>query len=542
MSDLMLPEIDEPEDRNARFKYLLMKADVRINPAALNALVELADNFADLCRKRPAKQGWNRKDLEQHLALRGLDGNALPKIMELFIQRVGDETLESWTDEPGITLNTITDKINSPYFKEKAGFLVQDFVRDLITSADLAITAESKIAVYNKGVYTDADWLLLWQTQQMLGNAWKSEHHNEAMRVLKPLLRAKDLVIPNWAPQPVLNVLNGMLDLRTLELRPHSPTYLSNNQVNIVWDPNATATYYHEWLTSCAGDQIDDLEEVVSQMLDQSKTPSKALLLHGASRTGKSTFLNLAKNMAGAENTSAVTLHQLGDDRFAAANLHGKILNVAADISAADVEDIAAFKMLLGDDLIHANRKYGDQFSFTNRAMLAFSCNQIPRVSEGSMAYVARMKPFTFDNTFIGDEDTNVPTRLAAEMPGILVRWAKAWQRRYERGGKFADTDAKVLTNFAASSDRVASFFSEACDKTTDGTWLPTGKVLEVFLEWIKENAGKPMGKQQFNQRMTHLAEPKWRTRGDNATIEGWRVRLRPRDEYLVMPEKHPFS
>jgi putative DNA primase/helicase len=95
---------------------------------------------------------------------------------------------------------------------------------------------------------------------------------------------------------------------------------------------------------------LDDLEETMATMLDQSRTPPKAALLHGPSRSGKSTFLRLMTAIAGHENTSAVSLHQLSEDRFASANLYGKILNVAADISADHVRDLSLWKMLTGED------------------------------------------------------------------------------------------------------------------------------------------------------------------------------------------------
>jgi putative DNA primase/helicase len=45
---------------------------------------------------------------------------------------------------------------------------------------------------------------------------------------------------------------------------------------------------------------------------------------------------------------SAVTLHQLAENKFMGAELYGKMLNVAADLSAAHVADTSLFKMLSG--------------------------------------------------------------------------------------------------------------------------------------------------------------------------------------------------
>ena len=96
-------------------------------------------------------------------------------------------------------------------------------------------------------------------------------------------------------------------------------------------DPNATATTYEKWLQMVCPLQIEDLEEVAGTMLDPTRTPHKAAFLFGPSRSGKSTFLRLLQAIAGVENRTAVTLHTLSRDRFAAANVYGKMLTRRAD-------------------------------------------------------------------------------------------------------------------------------------------------------------------------------------------------------------------
>lgn len=537
MSSLDLPAIVEvPEeaeyDKNARFKYLMLQADPRIIPARLDSLVEVGDYFLAEVAKKPTKIGWVKKDLIKILETRGLAGNALPIITELMVKRAEDFTLESWTEAEPVALNTVIDKLTSPYFKDKAGFQVAEFVKDLMDSAHLAMNDEGRVCVYDEGVYSDAGWKLQWQTMSMLGNAWKSEYHNEAVKVLITLLYAKRRVLPDWTREPMLNLKNGMLDLRTGKLVPHDPKYLSSSQLAISWDAEAECPVYQDWLFRAVGEQMDALEEAVSQMLDQSCTPTKAVLLFGPSRSGKSTFLDLVKAVAGKDNTSAVTLHQLGKDRFAAANVYRKTLNVASDISAADVEDLSVFKMMTGMDLVHADRKYGQQFSFTNRALFAFSCNTVPRVSEGSRAYIARIVPIEFPKTFEGDEDTKLAAKLQAELPGILVRWAEAWKRRADRGG-FLKVDAAVAVKFASDSDKVASFAAVAVSGPSESHPVPTRPLYRAFLAWNKEQAGRQLGVQTFNQRLSNV--PGWRPwYNGNGSIRGWYVVQNHWSEYLL--------
>jgi putative DNA primase/helicase len=66
---------------------------------------------------------------------------------------------------------------------------------------------------------------------------------------------------------------------------------------------------------------------------------------------------------------------------------------------------VSVFKLMTGEDVVLANRKYGAQFTFTNRALFAFSANELPTIGEGSRAYSERIKPFRFDRSFAGRED-----------------------------------------------------------------------------------------------------------------------------------------
>ena len=122
-------------------------------------------------------------------------------------------------------------------------------------------------------------------------------------------------------------------------------------------------------------------------MLDPSRTPAKALLAYGPSRSGKSTFLRLLESIAGPDNRRR-SFHQLVESRFAAANVCGKMVNTSPELSAAHVEDMSIFKLMTGEDSITGDRKYGGQFTFTNRALFAFSADEMPTVGESSRAYV----------------------------------------------------------------------------------------------------------------------------------------------------------
>jgi P4 family phage/plasmid primase-like protien len=441
------------------------------------------------------------------------------------------------------------------FFDEGGGLLVRtlsDAIRDRMPAA---LTEEHKVALYRGGVYHIHGAAFAGAVADLLGERFRPGHRSAAEEFTAATLFNLDMYLPLYPDYQLLNVPNGMLDLATQTLKPHDPSYYSTNQVPISWDPDARCPAYEAWVEKCGVvDQIDDLEEATAAMLDPSRTPSKAVFLFGPSRSGKSTYLRLMQRVAGARNLAAVSLHQLTQNRFAAANVFGKILNCAADLSAAHVEDISIFKMMSGEDPIQADRKYGGQFAFTNRALFAFSANELPTVGESSRAYVERIKPFSFPISFAGREDPSIEAAMMLELPGILARWVRAWQRRTERGTAL-QTNPVVLREFETRSDRVRQWLDEHCviwGETPDGKTIRPGMTVpparatspralaQAFNDWAKDNHSHGMGQRKIIDRLATV-DGVYEVRVSPAKSRGFNVTVRPDDDGPFRPED-PFG
>jgi len=414
------------------------------------------------------------------------------------------------------------------FFDEDGSLLADKSATALLEEHPCALAADGTVAVYDAGRYVVEKDSLMTFVADMLGDRHRPIHTVTITQVVISKLMIERKRLTDRQRGGLLNVRNGMLDLMTGELHSHSPSYMSVAQLPVEWDPDATCPTYDRWLPQvCSAEQIEDLEEVTSTMLDPSRTPHKSLFLFGPSRSGKSTFLRIMRALAGIENTSGVTLHQLAEDRFSTANLYGKSLNVAADLSSRHVEDLSVWKMLTGEDLISANLKYGRMFTFTNQALFAFSANEPPTVSETSRAYFDRIKPVKFDHSFAGEEDPTLEeTIIERELAGVLARWRRAFVRLRERR-QFRPTNPAVQADFEVASDRVRLWVVEEMQvignyegdrPNLSGSKLPVpganlpaslatpnARLYELFTVWAKENGYSALGKQKFLRRLTSL-------------------------------------
>lgn len=399
-----------------------------------------------------------------------------------------------------------------PFIAENGALLVKRATEAVMDRSPAALTVEGKVALYQEGVFRMDALALLSSVVELLGDLYRKEWRKNIEETAVGLLYLSGTRLPERSTEPLLNVANGMLDLITGELKPHDPVYMSSAQIPIEWIPDAKAPTYEWWLNEVIPDQIEDLEEVASTMLDPSRTPSKALFAFGVSRSGKSTFIRLIQAIAGERNQSAVTLHALAENRFAAANVYGKILNASSDLSSAEVTDLSLFKMMTGDDLIMGEEKYATPFAFRNRALFAFCANELPTVGETSRAYLERIKPFRFGLTFAGREDPLIEVGMMNELPGILVRLVKAWQRFHARGG-YSPTLPEVREAFEVGSNRVRQWISDEMElaevagkNTVDTGKGTTGAELHrIFSTWTETQKAKPMGRKSFTAHLTSV-------------------------------------
>lgn len=378
--------------------------------------------------------------------------------------------------------------------------------------------------------------------------------------------------LPDRTPyKGFVNLRDGMLDLATLELHPHSPKYMSLRQLPVRWDPDATCLKYDQWLTDRVGDfQIGVIEEAISQFLDEGRAPSKALFAFGPNRTGKSTILRIAQTMVGGDTkVSGVSLQQLSGEGFAAAEVFGKGINMCPDMPSDYVSDLSVFKRVTGDDTITASKKYGVMMTFRANSLFLMSGNTLPTVSasEGT-SYLSRVVPAAFLKSYLGFENPNIEDELLEELPGILVRWARARQAHIAREFKWLPVHQAITNHFASESDRVARFISACCVvgvKTatkaakqaatgTDAaaamrrfgptvvnismqTWpsfpAPATKtnLFDAFQAWTTDEQGKGMSKSLFFKRLEQIPGARL-DRKDAGGKDVTNIAVRPQSEW----------
>ncbi|GAJ03978.1 unnamed protein product, partial [marine sediment metagenome] len=201
----------------------------------------------------------------------------------------------------------------------------------------------------------------------------------------------------------ILNLENGLYNIETGKLSPHTPEFLSTIRIPQAYDPQADCPRIRQFFREVLREEdIAVIEELFGYCLIPDYSIQKAFLLLGDGANGKSTLLEVLKHFIGTNNCTNISLQAIESQRFAVATLFGKLANIYADIPSTKVAHVGLFKMLTGGDAIGAEKKFKDGFSFNNTARLVYSTNKPPQIDEDTLAFWRRWIFINLPNKFDG--------------------------------------------------------------------------------------------------------------------------------------------
>lgn len=380
----------------------------------------------------------------------------------------------------------------------------QDHARQLAKAHSYAIGGQ-QLYTFDSGCYRPGERQVQQHVVELLGGAWSKRKADEIVSFLR-------IMSPELWPRPpleTLNVANGLLTVETRKLAPHDAAHLSPVQIAGRFDPDAGCPAIEAFLQSTIPDLIGLFFEIVGYLLTPDTRLQKAIMFNGPGGTGKSVAANLVRALLGAENVSSVALHQLEEDRFATADLYGRLANVFADLDARALRSSSIFKSATGGDVLRAERKHREPFTFTPYARMLFSANEAPPTSDNSDAFFDRwlIVPFHERHRGTSHQDVDLLSRLTTpeELSGLLNHALVALDRlRRQHGFTRVASSEKAGERFRIDADSAAGFCEERCALDREGR-VAKPELFAAYRAWCDANNRRPLGAQRFNRRLDEL-------------------------------------
>jgi putative DNA primase/helicase len=367
------------------------------------------------------------------------------------------------------------------------------------------ITAHAAIAVAEDGRFW-AEWDGVWQPaprviRDAMAASMGNSYIGNLVRDVEDITRT---VVPLFTvgPHPAyINLRNGMLHSTsqdqyglptwaTWEFVGHRPQVHSTVQLPHLWNPGADCPRFDQALADWLEPEAIPLAwEIIAACIYSGIPVQRAVMLQGPPGCGKSQLLDLITALVGERNATHIPLQQLGE-RFNVAQLHGKALNVHADLDQSGIGETGTFKTLVTGDSLTAEHKGQSPFSYTPFAVLLFSANAVPPSDDRSGAYTRRWAVLPFRTSI---RRTGAPVRdlgkrvLVQEAEGIIRRAVAVLPALLARG------DFGVLTtaqdDFNERTDYMLTFVREELTFDEPGA-VTSSKALTGALSRFKANTG----------------------------------------------------
>jgi putative DNA primase/helicase len=333
---------------------------------------------------------------------------------------------------------------------------------------------------------------------------------NDAKGLFRSFVAIEDTEFDVYAD--LLNVANGVLDLRTKELLPHDPRYRFTYCIDVPYEPVADMAPWLEFL--CGAIQaspgiLDYLQMVVGYMLTGHTNEECLWYAHGPMRSGKGTFTETLLRLLGHPLSVEVdfatfTAKREGDTQnFDLAPLKPARLIVTSESNRYESLNTGKVKQLTGGNFIRCAFKHRAHFTFRPQFKAWLVSNHAVSADVDDDALWYRLKVISFPNSRAGAEDKQLKDRLKqpAVLAGVL-RWAvdgaAAW---YASPAGLVHPDV-IRTNtqeHRGELDMLGAWLEERCDLAYD-TFTAHSVLYASYIGWCRDNGVEPKRAKGFSQ------------------------------------------
>jgi putative DNA primase/helicase len=339
------------------------------------------------------------------------------------------------------------------------------------------------------------------------------------------------------SPSNLICLNNGTLDPISGTLHEHNPDHCLKNKLDVSWDPSAICPVWLQTLDEVFGRDVDAtlkiqlLQEYFGLCLVPLTTFHKFLWFLGGGGNGKSLVIDVLTNLLGRENISFLDIERI-EDKFARAELHGKLVNISSEMSAKATVADGHLKQIVGGDMIEAERKNQHPFAFKPYARIIAATNELPHLRDSSDGFFRRAIILKFNRKFEEHEqDRHRLAKLTAEMPGILAWAVKGLQNLLNRQRfEIPKSSAELAARYRIESDSVMLFAEECLGKSEEKREFPNPTDLYLrYSNWCNESGHRnKWSAVKFKARLEALGFECYRPGG----VRLWKLKFTLADSY----------
>lgn len=308
----------------------------------------------------------------------------------------------------------------------------------------------------------------------------------------------------------LLNTASGVIDLTDFSLRDSTPKDYFTKSMAAHYDINAKCPLWEKFLHEIFADDADMIryiQKAVGYSLTGSTQEQCAFLLIGDGCNGKSTFLDIIRQLFGdyASNIQAESLMIRNNNNGInsdIARLRGARLVTSAEPNEGLRLNEGLIKQLTGGDIVTARKLYGDEFEFKPEFKLWMAANHKPVIRGNDHGIWRRMHIVPFSVQIPKEKiDKTLTDKLLTEINGIF-QWALEGLKLYQcEGLELPEMVSAATAEYRKEMDVVARFLEE-CTENSFAGMVRASDLYQTFALWAKNNNEYQMSNTKFGKEV----------------------------------------
>lgn len=380
-------------------------------------------------------------------------------------------------------------------------------------------------------VFANENEMVRWVQRVFEAVGFSAMAHNiGAVLNVVTLLRRTVRVCEGGGVGNVVNMGNGMLDLRSMKLVAHDREQLFCTVLPFDYDAAAVAPEWEAFVDRIMlGSETlkRALQDAVGYLFARAMHLEVMIGLVGEGANGKSTLIDVIAALVGEAGASHIPLQSItkasGDGLYARVGLSGRLVNFTSELSPRTLE-ATEFKNLITGKNILARDPFGKAFTLGVVPKQVCAMNSTEHlIKEKTHGFMRRLHLIPFKYTVPQDQrDTGLGERLLRELPGIM-NWALEGTRRVLATSRLSSSSEMVLLmeQIKLDSNPVHQFLEErtapyevAFDDVQPRNKLEAmvvgvSEIYEKYVEFCTHNTYRPLGRNAFSRECERLGNLK---------------------------------
>ena len=440
----------------------------------------------------------------------------MPVLDGMLMPEVGEERAYSFDDTGNA--ERLLDLVRDKYFyvhEEKCFYVWSGTVWEcdysgLLNQDTVRMTEQMAKKARDTGDVALAKWTRATRSEAK-GNACRS-----SMRTMRGVTKRAGEFNPD---RHLLNVRNGVLDLKTGQLAPHDPSYLMTRMFGASFRENALCPRFEKFMEDVLPDPVmrDYVKRALGYTLLGDADRRAMFLIYGPSGTGKSTLMEIMRALFGDYGVTAPSGTFRSRREATLTNdlhgLRGKRFVTTSETAESATFDEDLLKRLTGRDRVQSRELYQANQEWTPECSLWLATNHPPRFNSDDDAIWRRAKLIPFTTQFTGTAEIPDMARSiidGGEADGILNWLLEGLQDFLANGLGEPEAVQEAAEEQRHQSDSVMRFLD---DKLADGILVESpdetirsSELFMMYQEYARTFSEKPLGVRRFVNRLTSLS------------------------------------